>query len=183
MVRSKSRRNHQQVDRSREDRQNHDQATHGDVILAGNDIQMSAELATGVTSNVVVYYPEKKIAANNGDTHRASNPWRPFEIRYAWNRNPCKITYLLSGFECSFLNMRRVSFVEPLPSTHVCAICWVLPDKIMPLPCGHAVCLGCWYNAYDSADKPHQDNISLRMFRSGVCPKDDSPSPILTWRW
>ncbi|KAH7977313.1 hypothetical protein HPB49_000582 [Dermacentor silvarum] len=57
----------------------------------------------------------------------------------------------------------------------VCAICWVLPDKIMNLPCGHAVCLACWYNPYYSTDKPHQDSKALSMFRSGVCPMDEVP--------
>ncbi|KAH7974211.1 hypothetical protein HPB49_012023 [Dermacentor silvarum] len=71
--------------------------------------------------------------------------------------------------------MRRVSFMEPLPTTCVCAICCVLPAKIMNLPCGHAVCLACWYNPYDSADKPHQDSKALSMFRSAVCPMDGVP--------
>ncbi|KAH7974451.1 hypothetical protein HPB49_015669 [Dermacentor silvarum] len=152
---------------------NHDQATHGDVILGVTGNLMSAELATGrSTANFVVCCTE---AAANSDNHHASETSRPLAIQYACYQNPHQVTYLLAGFDCSFLDMRRVSFMEPLPTACVCVICCVLPAKIMPLPCGHAVCLACWYNPYDSADKPHQDSKALSMFRSGVCPMDGVP--------
>ncbi|KAH7973955.1 hypothetical protein HPB49_007898 [Dermacentor silvarum] len=64
-------------------------------------------------------------------------------LRYDCNQYPCPITYVLRGFEGSCLDMRRISFVQPLPTTRVCTICWVLPAMIMPLHCGHAVCFVC----------------------------------------
>ncbi|KAH7980426.1 hypothetical protein HPB49_026377 [Dermacentor silvarum] len=134
---------------------------------------MSAELTTGgSTPNFVVCCTE---AAANSDIHQASETWQPLEFHYARYQNSYQVTYLLAGFDCSFPDMRRVSFMEPLPTACVCAICWVFSAKIMNLPCGHAVCLACWYNPYDSTDKPHQDSKALSMFRSGVCPMDGVP--------
>ncbi|KAH7974450.1 hypothetical protein HPB49_015668 [Dermacentor silvarum] len=155
---------------------NHDQATHGDVVLAGSDLQ-TKELATlGASANRSARCPEKKTAVENDDNHRECKPWQPYKLRYAYNPYPCPITYVLRGFECPFLDKRRISFVEPLPTTRVCVICWALPAMIMPLPCCHAVCFVCRYDAYaDHPPRHDKDHKALTMFRSGVCPKDGVP--------
>lgn len=150
--------------------QNHDQTTHNDLVLGGNDLQMTKKLATkGVSAHRSTRCREKRTAVDNDDTHHGSKPSGPFKLRYVCNTKPSPITYVLQGFECSFLDRRCVSFVEAFPTARVCAICWAFLDKIIPLPCGHAVCLVRLYNAYDIADKPHQDNKALSMFRSGMC--------------
>ncbi|KAH7974914.1 hypothetical protein HPB49_021388 [Dermacentor silvarum] len=156
---------------------NHDQETHGDVVLSGKDLQITEELATlGASANHSARCPEKKTAVDNDYSHRECKPWQPFKLRYACNPYPCPITYVLRGFECPFLDMRRISFVEPLPTTRVCVICWALPAMIMPLPCCHAVCFVCRYDAYAEHPQRHdKDHRALTMFRSGVCPKDGIP--------
>ncbi|XP_075526391.1 uncharacterized protein LOC142558119 [Dermacentor variabilis] len=50
-------------------------------------------------------------------------------------------TYTLSGFG-SFLERRRVTFVEPLPAFRVCSICGVVTSSTRLLPCCHVVCDG-----------------------------------------
>ncbi|KAH7974273.1 hypothetical protein HPB49_013613 [Dermacentor silvarum] len=186
MVPSKSTRHHDKVVLESENKPatsegdvspSHDQATHGDVVLPGKSLEITEELASrGASMNSSARCAEKKIAGDNDDNRRAIEPWQPFKLRYPRNPYPCPITYVLRGFESPFLDMRRISFVEPLPTTRVCVICWALPAMIMPLPCCHAVCFVCRYDAYaDHPQRHDKDHKALTMFRSGVCPKDGVP--------
>ncbi|KAH8031097.1 hypothetical protein HPB51_012817 [Rhipicephalus microplus] len=50
--------------------------------------------------------------------------------------------YTLTGFG-EFLEMGRVTFVKPVPSSCICSACGVLPSRIALLPCGHVFCESC----------------------------------------
>ncbi|KAH6922847.1 hypothetical protein HPB50_019849 [Hyalomma asiaticum] len=50
--------------------------------------------------------------------------------------------YTLTGFG-EFLEMRKVSFAEPMPATRLCGVCGLLPCRIFQLPCGHVFCDSC----------------------------------------
>ncbi|KAH6944906.1 hypothetical protein HPB50_006149 [Hyalomma asiaticum] len=52
-------------------------------------------------------------------------------------------TYKLTGFDDDFLELRHVSFAEPMPTIRVCVICGVVPPSTMLLPCSHALCSMC----------------------------------------
>nr|XP_050031329.1 TNF receptor-associated factor 6-like [Dermacentor andersoni] len=51
-------------------------------------------------------------------------------------------TYTLTGFG-EFLEMRRVSFSEPMPAARLCGVCGLLPCRTVRLPCGHVFCESC----------------------------------------
>ncbi|XP_054924774.2 uncharacterized protein [Dermacentor andersoni] len=51
-------------------------------------------------------------------------------------------TYTLTGFG-EFLEMRRVSFAEPMPAARLCGVCGLLPSLTLVLPCGHVFCESC----------------------------------------
>lgn len=48
-------------------------------------------------------------------------------------------SYTLAGFG-DFLELRRVTFAEPMPATRVCGVCGLLPSLTRHLPCGHVLC-------------------------------------------
>ncbi|XP_075526774.1 uncharacterized protein LOC142558525 [Dermacentor variabilis] len=50
--------------------------------------------------------------------------------------------YTLTGFG-EFLEMRRVSFAEPMPAARLCGVCGLLPALTLVLPCGHVFCESC----------------------------------------
>ncbi|XP_037528954.1 TNF receptor-associated factor 6 [Rhipicephalus sanguineus] len=50
--------------------------------------------------------------------------------------------YTLTGFG-EFLEMRRVAFAEPMPPTHLCDVCGMLPSRTLLLPCDHVLCDSC----------------------------------------
>ncbi|KAL1433801.1 hypothetical protein MTO96_012330 [Rhipicephalus appendiculatus] len=50
--------------------------------------------------------------------------------------------YTLTGFG-EFLEMRRVTFADPMPATRLCGICGLLPRRTLLLPCGHVLCDSC----------------------------------------
>ncbi|XP_070382476.1 uncharacterized protein [Dermacentor albipictus] len=50
--------------------------------------------------------------------------------------------YVLTGFG-DFFERRRISFVDPLPRSHVCCACGFLPSLSLRLPCGHVLCRLC----------------------------------------
>lgn len=52
-------------------------------------------------------------------------------------------TYKLTGFDDDFLELRHVSFAEPMPTIRVCGICGVVPSSTLLLPCSHAFCSMC----------------------------------------
>ncbi|XP_037529005.1 RING finger protein 151 [Rhipicephalus sanguineus] len=51
------------------------------------------------------------------------------------------MTYTLTGF-APFLELRRVTFLEPLPAVRVCSVCGMVPSCTALLPCCHVVCKG-----------------------------------------
>lgn len=51
-------------------------------------------------------------------------------------------SYTLTGFG-EFLEMRRVSFAEPMPAARLCGVCVQLPCRTVQLPCGHVFCESC----------------------------------------
>ncbi|XP_070377087.1 uro-adherence factor A-like [Dermacentor albipictus] len=107
------------------------QTTNDDVVLEGKDLQTTQELATEAASaNLSARCPEKETALDHDDTHRGSEPLSTLKIPYGCKVHPSPITYVLQGFtECPFLDMRRISFLEPLPAFCVCAICCDLPAR------------------------------------------------------
>ncbi|KAL3223376.1 hypothetical protein MRX96_027625 [Rhipicephalus microplus] len=50
--------------------------------------------------------------------------------------------YTLTGFG-EFLEMRRVAFAEPIPTTRLCGVCGLLPCHTWLLPCCHVLCVSC----------------------------------------
>ncbi|KAH7976385.1 hypothetical protein HPB52_012904 [Rhipicephalus sanguineus] len=50
--------------------------------------------------------------------------------------------YTLTGFG-EFLEMRRVTFAEPMPAARLCGFCGLLPCRTALLPCGHVFCESC----------------------------------------
>ncbi|KAH7970539.1 hypothetical protein HPB49_009939 [Dermacentor silvarum] len=50
--------------------------------------------------------------------------------------------YVLTGFG-DFLERRRISFVDPLPRSHVCCACGFVSSLSVRLPCGHVLCRPC----------------------------------------
>ncbi|KAL1445930.1 hypothetical protein MTO96_028978 [Rhipicephalus appendiculatus] len=52
-------------------------------------------------------------------------------------------TYLLRGFNSTFLDRRVVTFARDMKSYYVCVICGAVHAKVWPLPCLHIVCDSC----------------------------------------
>ncbi|KAL1466793.1 hypothetical protein MTO96_026425 [Rhipicephalus appendiculatus] len=60
-------------------------------------------------------------------------------------------TYTLTGFG-DFLEMRSVSFAEPMPAGRVCGVCGVLPSRVLVLPCKHVLCHLCYSHVGGSSE-------------------------------
>ncbi|KAH6922844.1 hypothetical protein HPB50_019846 [Hyalomma asiaticum] len=56
---------------------------------------------------------------------------------------PGEWKYTLTGFG-EFLEMREVSFADPMPATRLCGVCGLLPNRTFQLQsCGHVFCGSC----------------------------------------
>ncbi|KAH7984051.1 hypothetical protein HPB52_016542 [Rhipicephalus sanguineus] len=70
-------------------------------------------------------------------------------------------TYTLTGFG-DFLELRRVSFAEPMAATRVCGVCGLLPSRVQVLPCEHVVCDLC-YSHIGSSERCPVDGKKLEF--------------------
>ncbi|XP_072140667.1 uncharacterized protein [Dermacentor andersoni] len=76
--------------------------------------------------------------------------------------------YTLTGFS-DFLERRRVTFVDPLPSTRVCSVCGMAPSRSLLLSCGHVLCEPCRAQIEEQEPCPFDGKDCLD---SNVVPQD-----------
>ncbi|KAH8019091.1 hypothetical protein HPB51_016729 [Rhipicephalus microplus] len=75
--------------------------------------------------------------------------------------------YTLTGFG-EFLELRSVSFAQPMAAIRVCVICGLVPSRIQVLRCGHGLCDHC-YSHIESFDRCPADGAKLEA-RTSVEP-------------
>ncbi|KAH7970602.1 hypothetical protein HPB49_011936 [Dermacentor silvarum] len=85
--------------------------------------------------------------------------------------------YLLSGFDCFFLDGRTILFAQPLASGRVCAGCSAVPAKAQLLPCGNILCELCLEIAFANQERGGlaRDQDGSGAPRSAACPQDGAP--------
>ncbi|KAL1469926.1 hypothetical protein MTO96_024753 [Rhipicephalus appendiculatus] len=74
--------------------------------------------------------------------------------------------YTLSGFG-DFLERRRVTFVNALPSLRVCSVCGIVPSRTLLVSCGQVLCEPCTAQIKDEERCPFDDG---GCFEANVTP-------------
>ncbi|KAH7960383.1 hypothetical protein HPB49_019081 [Dermacentor silvarum] len=146
-----------------------------EVVLRREDTLVTRESSVrGNLRNLFILSTDETTTSNKRVTRRGGKPVRPLARRFVISQNRSPTAYVLRGFDCSFLDSRRITFGQPLPN--VCVSCSVLPARALLLPCDHTVCEVCKCDTFDRAERAaDQDDSAVGTLRNGVCPKDGVP--------
>ncbi|KAH7939669.1 hypothetical protein HPB52_015646 [Rhipicephalus sanguineus] len=109
-------------------------------VTAGND----QHTTTGMP--VSAFSQESSTACTNGETSKTADTSSTetalrSPLPYPGNLRPTP--YVVSVSDCSLLHRRPIWFLQPLPATHFCAACNVVPTMAFALPCGDILCECC----------------------------------------
>ncbi|KAL1473533.1 hypothetical protein MTO96_038597 [Rhipicephalus appendiculatus] len=97
-------------------------------------------------------------------------------LLYPGNHRPTP--YVIGGLDSSLLSRRPIWFLQPLPSTHFCAVCNVVPNRAFVLPCHDILCELC---RDDIIAKARLQAVHLEDGgnpRDHVCPLDGVPFKV-----
>ncbi|KAH7939807.1 hypothetical protein HPB52_017620 [Rhipicephalus sanguineus] len=141
-------------------------------VTAGNDQHTTTGMPVSASSQ------ESSAACTNGETSKTANTSSTESalrspLPYPGNLRPTP--YVVSVSDCSLLHRRPIWFLQPLPATHFCAACNVVPTMAFALPCGDILCECCRDSITATARLQISDREDGAKPRDGVCPLDGVP--------